>query len=313
MGRLLRTDIQSQVSVPSRSQILRHVELKDLAHEPRPAKPPVLAAAGIKAQYSAMDTVAAYSYQWVGRAHYLAIHDLHLADGETFSDASTVDRRRDRRGLLTFIPAGCRIWGWSIPRAAKQSFTALYLEPHRMEEELAQKVRLGISRPLIYFSNAALRSSLERIQCALSGKGPFDALYLESLCLVTMLELCVIQKETLAAIARPTGQLCKAHVERIREYVDANLSREISLSDLARVVGLSRFHFLRAFKQTTQETPHRYLLRRRIEHAHEFLQKSDQPVSQIAPAFGFKDATRFIRAYRRVKGITPGKWRRQQT
>jgi transcriptional regulator GlxA family with amidase domain len=97
------------------------------------------------------------------------------------------------------------------------------------------------------------------------------------------------------------------------EHIDANLSRQISLSDLAHVVCLSRFHFLRAFKQTTQETPHRYPLRRRIEHAHELLQKSDQPVSQIARAVGFKDATRFIRAYHRVKGITPGKWRTRQT
>ena len=66
----------------------------------------MLAAAGRTAQYSAMDTVAAYRYQWVGRAHYLAIHDLHLADGETFSDASTVDRRRDRRCIS--IPIGWR-------------------------------------------------------------------------------------------------------------------------------------------------------------------------------------------------------------
>lgn len=266
-------------------------------------------AGGMSVQHVPIGTEDGFKYQWVGYSHYLALHDLRLADGETFTDGSLVDRRKDLRGMMTFAPAGCRVWGWSVPGAPGQSFTALYLNPRQMEEEVTQKLRHIPSRANVYFANAALRSTLEKMQWALTDVTPADSMYLESLCLIAVLELCVIQRERLVATAQPAGRLAHSHEQRIANYVEANLGKDIALTDLAQLVGLSRFHFLRAFKKTTAETPYQYLLRRRIERAQALLTEGKLLVTEIASAVGFKDSTQFIRTFRRKVGVTPGKYR----
>lgn len=266
-------------------------------------------AVGVVAEHVPIVVDDGYKYQWIGYSHYLALHDLRLADGETFTDGSTVDRRKDLRGTMTFAPAGCRIWGWSLPRTAGQSFTALYLNPREMEEAVAQKLRHIPSQANVYFANPALRSTLEKVQWALTDTTPADSMYLESLFLIAVLELCVIQKEKLVAMAQPPGRLSRSHEHKIADYVQANLGKDISLNDLAQITGLSRFHFLRAFKRTTEETPYQYLLRLRVERAQTLLRESKLSVSQIAGAVGFKDSTQFIRTFRKKVGATPGAYR----
>jgi AraC family transcriptional regulator len=91
-----------------------------------------------------------------------------------------------------------------------------------------------------------------------------------------------------------------------RESLSTNLGKDIGLNDLAQLAGLSRFHFLRAFKKTTEETPYQYLLRRRIARAQTLLQNGKMSITEIASAVGFKDSTRFIKAFRKIVGVTPG-------
>jgi AraC family transcriptional regulator len=266
-------------------------------------------ATGISVQHVPIDIEDGYKYQWVGYSHYLALHDLRRADGETFTDGSVVERRKDLRGMMTFAPAGCRVWGWSIPQTRGQSFTALYLNPKQMEEEVAQKLRHIPSQANVYFANSALRSTIEKMQWALTGLTPPDSMYLESLCLIAVLELCVIQREKLVATPQSAGSLARAQQQKIADYVESNLAEDISLNDLAQLAGLSRFHFLRAFKKTTQETPYQYLLRRRIERAQTLLIASKMSINEIASAVGFKDSTQFVRTFRKKVGATPGTYR----
>jgi AraC-like DNA-binding protein len=213
---------------------------------------------------------------------------------------SEVQRTPVRRGARLeaarhFEAAGMAIQHVPID-APGQSFTALYLNPRKMEEEVAQKLRHIPSRANVYFANSALRSTLEKMQWALAGLTPADSMYLESLCLVAVLELCVVQKESLVAATQPAGRLARSHEQRIAEYVEANLGKDIGLNDLAQLAGLSRFHFLRAFRKTTAETPYQYLLRRRIARAQTMLQNGNMSITEIASAVGFRDSTRFIKA-----------------
>jgi len=238
---------------------------------------------------------------------------LRLTTGETFSDASSVTHRNDLRGTLTYLPAGCRIWGWSIPKSSNQWFTALYLDPREMEEELTQKLQNVPSLSHVYFTNPALRSTLEKLRVELvRGQTKWDALHVESICLLSVLELCAFQREAFASADKIPGGLGSTHQQTIRDYVEANLDRDIGVSDLAKLVGLSRFHFLRVFKKATRETPYQYLLQRRVERAHDLLQQADMSVADVAAQVGFKDSTRFIRAFRLIKGVTPGKIRKRR-
>jgi len=94
------------------------------------------------------------------------------------------------------------------------------------------------------------------------------------------------------------------------DYVEAYLTENLSLNDLALVSGLSKFHFSRLFKQAFGLTPHRYLMKRRVERAAMVLQKSvfkpdSLTIAQVAHQFGFADQSHFTRVFKQVKGTTP--------
>jgi AraC-like DNA-binding protein len=81
------------------------------------------------------------------------------------------------------------------------------------------------------------------------------------------------------------------------------------LADLAREAGLSRFHFLRAFRDATGVTPHQWLLRARLRDAARRLASTRAPVTQVALDSGFDDLSNFIRSFRVEFGVSPGRYR----
>jgi transcriptional regulator GlxA family with amidase domain len=95
----------------------------------------------------------------------------------------------------------------------------------------------------------------------------------------------------------------------VREYILAHVEENISLQALAAIVGLSRFHFTRAFKQSEGVTPHRFLLQCRVKRVQELLAATELPLSQIALAAGFSDQSHCSRRFRELVGITPSRYR----
>jgi AraC family transcriptional regulator len=107
----------------------------------------------------------------------------------------------------------------------------------------------------------------------------------------------------------PVGGLDRRTVERVTEYVDADLTATITLDRLADVAALSPFHFARAFKATTGLAPHRFVTARRLEAAKAALLTSDVSVVQVAHAVGFSNVSHFRRVFRRELGVAPGELR----
>ena len=93
-------------------------------------------------------------------------------------------------------------------------------------------------------------------------------------------------------------------------YMEDNLGKNFTLDELARAVGISRFHFSRLFRESTGKSPMGYSLRLRIERAKEMLLESDRRMSEIAVTLGFFDQSHFSRTFRRMTGISPGKYAR---
>jgi len=119
-------------------------------------------------------------------------------------------------------------------------------------------------------------------------------------------------------IATNAGQLLRTPVRgglpprvlrRVCEYIDRHVEENISIKDLAEVAGLSRFHFLRAFKQSQGMTPHCYVFQRRLEYAKRLLSESELSLSEVAVAAGFADQSHFARRFRRYVGTTPARFR----
>ncbi|WP_018126073.1 helix-turn-helix domain-containing protein [Desulfovibrio oxyclinae] len=98
-------------------------------------------------------------------------------------------------------------------------------------------------------------------------------------------------------------------VRRARDYLNDHLSEKVSLEDLSRVTGLSRYHLLRTFRQCVGIPPHRYHTQIRLEQA-KFLLRRGHPIAEAALQSGFSDQSHFANTFRRYTGATPRQYAR---
>jgi len=101
------------------------------------------------------------------------------------------------------------------------------------------------------------------------------------------------------------GGLSPTMRHRVCDFIESHISEKISLDALSTMAGLSPHHFARAFQQSLGMPPHRYLLRRRLEHVEQMLRDTQLPLSHIALAVGFSDQSHLNRHFRRLTGMSP--------
>jgi len=102
-------------------------------------------------------------------------------------------------------------------------------------------------------------------------------------------------------------------LQKAMDYIEKNLTKDISYYDIAREVGISVPHFYRLFKRLTGDTVGAYILRRRISLAANDLVDSNKSIVSIAFEYGFESHDVFTRAFRRVYGMSPSKYRESIT
>jgi AraC family transcriptional regulator len=105
-------------------------------------------------------------------------------------------------------------------------------------------------------------------------------------------------------------RLTQPLVRRIDRYIDDNLERRFGLPELAMVAGLSRWHFLRIFRETVGVSPHDYVTQRRLERAQHLLRTTGRSVMDIAGDVGMTHS-HFSRVFSRRLGVTPTVFRRR--
>ncbi len=104
-----------------------------------------------------------------------------------------------------------------------------------------------------------------------------------------------------------TGNL--AAMEAAVDFAHRHFLEPIGVDDLARVAGLSRYHFSRLFRSHTGVSPGEFILRERLQYARNLLESSRQTVRQIALASGFNDAAYFGKQFKQRFRLTPGQYR----
>lgn len=98
---------------------------------------------------------------------------------------------------------------------------------------------------------------------------------------------------------------------RARDTMDRDYAKPLDVPALARVAHVSAPHFIRTFRATFGETPHRYLQRRRVERAMFLLRSGDRSVTDICLEVGFTSLGTFSRTFRDIVGESPTTYRRR--
>jgi AraC family transcriptional regulator len=108
------------------------------------------------------------------------------------------------------------------------------------------------------------------------------------------------------------GGLAAWQILRVRAYIDGNLHRTIHIRDLSAVARRSPAHFSRKFKLAVGESPHAYVVRRRLEKACDLMITGAASLSEIALNVGFSDQAHLCRLFRQAFGQSPANWRRER-
>jgi len=99
---------------------------------------------------------------------------------------------------------------------------------------------------------------------------------------------------------------------RARDAIDRAYSQALDIPNLASVASVSEAHFIRTFKATFGETPHRYLQRRRVERAMFMLRETEKSVTDICLDSGFSSLGTFSRTFHDIVGMSPTDYRTRQ-
>lgn len=137
----------------------------------------------------------------------------------------------------------------------------------------------------------------------------FGRMYAESLAQVLILHL--LKNYTSADHLQEimSGGLSGYRLRRALEFINENLEEDLSLSEVAEAVGLSQYHFARAFRRSTGLTPQQYLVQQRINLTKELLLNGDLPLVEVSIQAGFKNQSHFTTLFRKFTGFTPKTFR----
>ena len=107
---------------------------------------------------------------------------------------------------------------------------------------------------------------------------------------------------------RPATSL-RVHLRRAKDHIDRRYDEDFDLDEIARVAGVSRYHFVRSFREVYGETPMRYRSRRRIERAQDLLRSVNLTVTEICMAVGFASLGTFSTRFTELVGESPTAYR----
>ncbi|MEM7238876.1 MAG: AraC family transcriptional regulator, partial [Pseudomonadota bacterium] len=146
-------------------------------------------------------------------------------------------------------------------------------------------------------------------------EGAFSALAVEQGFLALIARLLFEADEAAANMALTAQSVGHEDLRIIRvcEFIEDNLARVLTLSDLAEVACLSSYHFCRVFKATTGHSPRAYISERRVAKAKLLLTTTQAQMTDIALDCGFSSSQHFASSFRKHTGMTPGEYRREAT
>lgn len=188
------------------------------------------------------------------------------------------------------------------------SFTLSFLERTLAE---AFGGRIPDLKPMVAVNNPLISKLIDCLRQGMEETGPTSLFYLDHIGAMLLLKLY----ETFGDAGQPLpviGGLGSSRQRRVVEYIEARLGEELNLSHLAAEVGLTRYHFIRAFRVSLGTSPFRYLNKRRIARAQQLLLDPHLSITEIGLTLGFSSHSHFTETFRKITGTTPSQFRKDR-
>jgi AraC family transcriptional regulator len=219
-----------------------------------------------------------------------------------------------RTGEVAIIPADSSLTCRS-QSSHLSTMMLLYLRPlfvRSVATEFSFSYNEIALTPQIGFRNKHIRHVAMSLLQELNEANVVGGLYADSL--ATGLAMQFVRRySSLREVQIGHGGMAPHKLRKAIGLIDRHLAEEqegrVALRFVASEVGMSYFHFSRAFKQSMGMNPTNYIAERRIERAKELLNETELPISEIALRSGFSSQSHFTRSFRRVAGSTPKDFR----
>ncbi|RWM40285.1 MAG: AraC family transcriptional regulator [Mesorhizobium sp.] len=229
--------------------------------------------------------------------------------GEDFIDGRRVSFSARRPGSIIYIPADREWTGWDEGDATA-SFLLVSIDQEFAEQTFGGSAfcRPAELPPWIGFRDSTIEMALQRIADELRYPDPISATMVESQVAQLFVQLVRLNRNS----RQPAkGGLSAFDLKRVMAMIESLSDDKLTLADLARELGISRFHFSRAFKQSTGMTPHAFIARRRLEQSADMLRSTNLSATRIAMECGFSSSSHLTTAFRRAFGANPIEFRRK--
>jgi AraC family transcriptional regulator len=217
-------------------------------------------------------------------------------------------------GEVAIIPAGSS-WACRSQSSHLRNILLLYLRPLFVRSavtELNFSYKEIALTPQIGFRNKHIRHVAMSLLHELNEANVVGRLYADSLAIALAMQL-VRRYSSLQDVHIGRGGMAPHKLRKAVGLIDHHLAEEeegrVALRVVAKEVGMSYFHFSRAFKQSMGMSPTNFIAERRIERAKRLLQETELPISEIALRAGFSSQSHFTTSFRRVAGATPKAFR----
>jgi AraC family transcriptional regulator len=216
-----------------------------------------------------------------------------------------------RDGSILVVPAGrAARWRWS----SHSDSLHVFLEPGLVARVAAEAFALDQARapvpPLDGLDLPPLRAAMLAVNDELTAEAAGDQLAAESLANLLAVHLIRGASAPRPAPGRSDGVLPRGKLRAVLEYIEEHLDAGLTLGQMAAAAHLSPYHFARQFKAATGLPPHRYVILRRVERAKQLLQLGgDLSLAEVAACAGFSDQSQFCQHFKRLVGVTPGRFR----